>query len=316
MPIDSLAGRTSPERQSQHCSRAGNAAVGESVFEERKAAVALTLVPTPLGNLRDITLRALDVLRSCDLVAAEDTRVARRLLSAHGIAGKALMSYREQNAAAVTAAILERARRESVALLCDAGMPGVSDPGRELVVAARAAGVAVTVLPGAVAYICAAVLSGFDLEGLTFRGFLPRTSRARTDALAASLQGDGPTAWYESPHRIVHTLEALDGIDPAALAFVGRELTKLHEQQILGTPRQALHALERPVRGEIVLVLAPREAPREAVDALDVDATIDALLDAGTPPSAVAKAVAAQTHATRSAAYARVLERRRRREIR
>src|SRR5579871_2965168 len=127
--------------------------------EDNLAALPLIFVPTPLGNLGDITLRALDTLRACDLVVAEDTRVARRLLAAYEIAGKTLWSYREQNAAGATPQILERARSGRVAVVTDAGTPGISDPGRELIVAARDAGIAVEVLPGAVAFVTAAVLS-------------------------------------------------------------------------------------------------------------------------------------------------------------
>ncbi|MBD5605857.1 MAG: 16S rRNA (cytidine(1402)-2'-O)-methyltransferase, partial [Candidatus Eremiobacteraeota bacterium] len=114
----------------------------------RASGAADLFVPTPLGNLRDITLRALDVLRACDLIVAEDTRVARRLLSALDLPQKPIWSYREQNAAGATEPILERARTETIAVVTDAGMPGISDPGRELVAAARAAAIAVDVLPG------------------------------------------------------------------------------------------------------------------------------------------------------------------------
>ncbi|MBV9645902.1 MAG: 16S rRNA (cytidine(1402)-2'-O)-methyltransferase [Candidatus Eremiobacteraeota bacterium] len=276
--------------------------------------MGLVLVPTPLGNLQDITLRALEVLRSCALIAAEDTRVARRLLSAYGITGKTLVSYREQNAAEATAALLARAQTEVVALLSDAGMPGVSDPGCALVSAARAAGVAVTVLPGPVAYICAAVLSGFNLSGLIFGGFLPRSARARRDALRAALQREGPTAWYESPHRTIESLEALEAIDADASVFLARELTKLYEQQVLGTPREAIAALETPVRGEIVIVVAPRARDPNAEKAsFDVDAEIDALLAAGTPPAAIAKKIASRMRMSRPEAYTRVVARRTRR---
>jgi 16S rRNA (cytidine1402-2'-O)-methyltransferase len=271
----------------------------------------LVFVPTPLGNLGDITLRALDVLRRCDLIVAEDTRVAQRLLNALDLPRKPLLSYREQNAAAATPAILARALGGLVAVVTDAGMPGVSDPGRELIVAARDAAIAVEVLPGPVAFVCAAVLSGFELAGLTFAGFVPRAAGARRTALAAALRASGPTAWYESPHRIVATLEALAEIAPDARAFVARELTKLHEQQILGTPADVLRALERPVRGEVVLVVAPMATARESAPQDDVDARIDALIDAGMPAAAVAKAVAAETGAARAAAYERVVARKR-----
>ena len=271
-------------------------------------------MPTPLGNLRDITTRALDALRDCDVVVAEDTRVARRLLSAYGIAGKPLLSYREQNAAAATAEILRRAATGLVAVVTDAGTPGVSDPGRELIVAARAAGVPVEVLPGPVAFVCAAVLSGFDLTGLEFGGFVPRAADQRDAALRRALARAGATAWYESPQRVVATLEAIALLAPAARVFVARELTKAFEQQILATPAAALAALERPVRGEIVLVLEPPPqvpAARESAAAGALDAAIDALLDLGLSVADVAKALASSAAGGRSEAYARAAERKR-----
>lgn len=267
-------------------------------------------MPTPLGNLRDLTLRALDTLRDCDLVAAEDTRVARRLLSALGIAGKPLVSYREQNAAAATAAILERARTGSVAVVTDAGMPGISDPGRDLIVAARAAGVAVEVLPGPVAFVCAAVLSGFDLNGLVFAGFVPRAADARAAALRSALAREAPTAWYESPHRIVATLEELERMAADARVFIGRELTKAFEQQILGIPSAALAALARPVRGEVVLVVEPPARAAPANPDTRIDGAIDALLDLGMSVAETAKALAGHAGG-RDAAYVRASARKR-----
>jgi 16S rRNA (cytidine1402-2'-O)-methyltransferase len=277
--------------------------------------LGLTFVPTPLGNLRDITLRALDVLRACDVVVAEDTRVARRLLSAHGIRGKRLVSYREQNAADATPAILESAATGSVALVTDAGMPGISDPGRELIAAARQKGIGVEVLPGPVAFVCAAVLSGFELNGLVFAGFLPRVAGARHAALRAAVAHEGPTAWYESPNRLVATLEELERIAPDARVFVARELTKAFEQQILGTPGEALAALSRPVRGEVVLVVEPPPSPPavsslEEVDAQTDDA-IDALLGLGMSAAQAAKALAAHGAGGRDAVYKRVVRRKR-----
>jgi len=147
----------------------------------------LVVVPTPLGNLGDITLRALDTLRSCELIAAEDTRTARKLLALLGLAPKPTWSYREQNAAAVTSGILERARTSLVAVVSDAGMPGISDPGSALVAAAREAGIPVDVLPGACAFVTAAVLSGFPLTHLSFEGFVPRAKGERERALRAAL---------------------------------------------------------------------------------------------------------------------------------
>ncbi len=271
-------------------------------------------MPTPLGNLRDITQRALDALRECDLLVAEDTRVARRLLAAYGIAGKPLWSYREQNAPGATAPILERAQAERVVVVSDAGMPGISDPGRELLNAAREAGVVVEVLPGPVAFITAAVLSGFPTNGLSFEGFVPRAAGQRERAFAAALARGVTSAWYEAPNRLIATLEALHDIAPGLRVFVARELTKFHEQQILGTPEEALAALERPVRGEIVLLLAPHDvsaAQGAPNSGLDLNADIEAALDAGLAVATAAKTLARRHALARDDVYATIVERKR-----
>ena len=276
----------------------------------------LFLVPTPIGNLRDITLRALDVLQACDSIVAEDTRVAARLLSAYGIAGKPVRGYREQNAAEVTRAILERAREHSVAVLSDAGTPGISDPGRELVAAARAAGIAVEVLPGAAAFVCGAVLSGFPLERFSFGGFVPRARGERERVLRAALLGGSTTVWYEAPHRILATLATLAALAPDAEVFVGRELTKLHEEQLSGTPGAVAAALPQPVRGELVLALAPYRSTQTAVSDEQLDAAIDAALAAGSAPATIAKALSGESTHSRQALYARVIGRKIAREAR
>ncbi|HEX3468006.1 MAG TPA: 16S rRNA (cytidine(1402)-2'-O)-methyltransferase [Candidatus Elarobacter sp.] len=272
--------------------------------------MGLVFVPTPLGNLRDVTLRSVDVLREASLVVAEDSRVARRLLSALDVTGKEIWTYHEHNARATTAAILERARAETVAVVTDAGTPGISDPGAELVAAARAAGVAVEVLPGATAFVCAAVLSGFDLRRFAFAGFPPRGSAARREAFRGSL-GE-TTVWYEAPHRARAALADLAAVAPGRRVFLVRELSKLHEQQVLGTAAEVAAALDDPVRGELALVVegAPAERPVEAPSAADLDAAIDALVAEGLTTSAIAKRLADAGHGARRHLYARVGERR------
>ncbi|MBV8245430.1 MAG: 16S rRNA (cytidine(1402)-2'-O)-methyltransferase, partial [Candidatus Eremiobacteraeota bacterium] len=234
----------------------------------------LLFVPTPLGNLRDVTLRALDTLKAADLIVAEDTRVARKLLTALAIGTKELRSYREQNARVATAAILERAAAGTVAVVTDAGTPGVSDPGVELVAAARRAGIPVEVLPGPSAVVPAAVLSGFPLDRFTFAGFVPRAQTARKRALAAALESGTTTIWYESPHRVRATLRSLDELAPDRPVFVLREYTKRFEQQVLAPPAEAARALPDPVRGEIVLVTPPGSAPQRAPSRATIDAQI------------------------------------------
>lgn len=275
------------------------------------AAMPLVFVPTPLGNLRDVTLRALDVLAGAELIVAEDTRVARKLLHALGLQGRELWSYREQNADAVTPGILERARDGLVAVTTDAGTPGISDPGSELVAAAREAGVSVDVLPGPCAAIGVAVLSGFPLRRWIFEGFPPRTRRARRQAFERALASDATTIWYESPQRIHGALADLAAVAPETRVFLVREYTKLHEQQLLGTPSEVAAALQEPTRGEVAFaVAAPARgsfdaAPDDKPSARN-DATrqIDLLLACGKRPSDIAKELAQRGLGERRDLYA------------
>ena len=275
----------------------------------------LTFVPTPLGNLRDVTLRALDELRDCDLIVAEDTRVARRLLSALDLPGKPLLSYREQNADEATATIVARAAIERVVVVTDAGMPGISDPGSALIRAARAAGIAIDVLPGPCAFVTAVVLSGFAYDAMTFAGFVPRRVGERSETLGRALAWPGVTAFYESPQRIVATLETIEALRPNATLFLARELTKKFEQQIAGSPAALLAALERPVRGEIVLVIAGSAAPQAAAaaspigDVTTLGGEIDAALAGGASPAQAAKALARRGLGERAELYRRIVAR-------
>ena len=273
--------------------------------------MALVFVPTPLGNLRDITLRALDALRECDLLVAEDSRVARKLLSALDLPGKEIWSYHEHNARGATQNILARAQTQRVAVVTDAGMPGISDPGSELVAAARESGIHVEVLPGPSALTGAAVLSGFDLRRFVFEGFFPRTAAARRDALRRSFASALTSVWYESPQRILATLGEIAAEDPQRRVFVLREYTKLHEQQIGGTAAQAAAQLAQPVRGEIVLVIEGMPETVQPADSAEVDAAIDALLPGGASVSAIAKALADRGFGERRHLYARISARKR-----
>ncbi|HVA29493.1 MAG TPA: 16S rRNA (cytidine(1402)-2'-O)-methyltransferase [Candidatus Baltobacteraceae bacterium] len=272
----------------------------------------LSLVPTPLGNLGDITLRSIEALKSADLIVAEDTRVARRLLNALGIGPKELWSYREQNAATVTAGILDRAQGANVVLVSDAGMPGISDPGSDLVAAARAAGIAVDVLPGPSAALGVAVLSGFSLRRFAFEGFLPRTRGARQHALRDALRNGITTLWFESPARIVATLEDLAAVAADAQVFLVREYTKRFEQQLVGTPTEIVARLEQPVRGEIAFAVAPYALPETSSVPGDPDAAIDAFLDQGRSVRDIAKALADSGLGERRDLYARVSRRKHR----
>jgi 16S rRNA (cytidine1402-2'-O)-methyltransferase len=269
----------------------------------------LVFVPTPLGNLRDVTLRALDTLREATLIVAEDTRVARKLLHALGIDVPEIWSYREQNAAAVTQGILERARTQLVAVTSDAGMPGISDPGTDLVAAAREAGIAVEVLPGPSAAFGVAVLSGFPLDRWAFEGFPQRSRGPRRRQFETALARATTTLWYESPQRIRSTLEDLAAVAPDARVFLVREYTKLHEQQLAGTPAAVSAALAEPVRGEIAFAIAP--AAIETALGNVTDDEIDALLRAGRRVGDVAKELAKQGRGDRNELYTRAGARKR-----
>jgi 16S rRNA (cytidine1402-2'-O)-methyltransferase len=275
----------------------------------------LVFVPTPLGNLRDVTLRSLDVLRDAELVVAEDTRVARKLLHALGLPGREIWSYREQNAAGATAAIVERARDALVAVTTDAGMPGISDPGSELIAAARAEGIVIEVLPGGSAATGVAVLSGFPLHRFTFEGFPPRTGPARRERFRRSLQPDTTTIWYESPQRIRAALADLAAVAPKARVFLVREYTKLHEEQLTGTPQDVMARLTDPVRGEVAFAIGPHEAQTAAAPAREATSdAIDALLKDGHRVGEVAKLLAARGFGDRQQLYARATARKARRK--
>jgi 16S rRNA (cytidine1402-2'-O)-methyltransferase len=277
-------------------------------------AMPLVFVPTPLGNLRDVTLRALDALRDATLIVAEDTRVARKLLHALGLQGREIWSYREQNAQRATPAIVERARSELVAVTCDAGMPGISDPGSDLIAGARAAGVAVEVLPGPSAVTGVALLSGFALRRFVFEGFPPRTTAARRERFRAALHAGATTIWYESPRRLRAALADLAAVAPNACIFVVREYTKLHEERWWGTPAAVLARLPDSIRGEIAFAIAPHGAEEAEPPGEVTSAAIDALLDGGQRVAEVAKLLATRGFGDRRELYARAAARKARRK--
>jgi 16S rRNA (cytidine1402-2'-O)-methyltransferase len=220
----------------------------------------LYLVATPIGNLEDITLRALRTLRECDVVAAEDTRRTGQLLRHFDIT-KPLLSYFKFNEAKRSEEIIERlARGEKVALVTDAGSPGISDPGERVVQAALTAGHRVEAVPGACALIAALTASGLATDEFHFIGFLPHKSGQRRNRLEALKSASGTLALYESPHRIEKLLEELADIMPDRQVVLARELTKKFEEFLRGTPAQLQSlAKARSLKGEfVVLVECPR----------------------------------------------------------
>ena len=220
------------------------------------------LVATPIGNLEDITLRALRILKECDLIACEDTRHTRKLLNHFGI-DKPLVSYHEHNEAGRAAELVGRAAAgEAVAIVSDAGMPGISDPGYRVVREAIGAGVDVVPLPGAVAVEAALAASGLPTDAFRFGGFLPPKTVKRRKALEALAGEDATLIFYEAPHRILETLEDVHAALGDRPVVVARELTKLHEEFLRGTAKEVLAALRaRPkVQGEITLLIGKGEA--------------------------------------------------------
>jgi len=215
----------------------------------------LAICATPIGNLEDVTLRVLDELRHADLVLCEDTRRTRILLERHGIRAR-LLSYHRHNEAARAAEIVDRLRNgERVALVSDAGLPGVNDPGARLVAAAAAAGLGVTVLPGASAVETALVASGVGAARYQFVGYLPRrTAELRT--LAAELRGwPGAVVAFEAPRRLPSSLRVLAEELPERSAAVCRELTKLFEEVVRGPLTALAEHFQEPPKGEITIVL-------------------------------------------------------------
>jgi 16S rRNA (cytidine1402-2'-O)-methyltransferase len=213
--------------------------------------MALVVVPTPIGNLEDITLRALRCLREADLVACEDTRRTGRLLAHHGIKNR-LVAYHEHNEERLASELAERARTERIALVSDAGTPLVSDPGYRLISACIGAGVEVEVLPGPSAPITALVASGLPADAVVFFGFLPRKGKERTELLSRIAEERSTFVLFESPHRLAKTLQALPAETPVAVC---RELTKLHEEVFRGTAAEAAQHFSGGTKGEIVLVI-------------------------------------------------------------
>lgn len=274
---------------------------------------ALVVVATPIGNLGDVTLRAIDALRSADRIVAEDTRRTRGLLSHLGIAGKPLDAVEAHATERDVARVIERLRAgETVALVTDAGMPSVSDPGTALVRAAIDAGISVTVVPGPSAVTAAVAISGLVTGGFRFFGFLPRSGSARREALARVRSTPEAVVLFEAPNRTAATLVELAELCPDRAAAIARELSKLHEEVVRGAVAE-LAKLDREWLGEVTIVLGPDERAEEepAIDEAQLDARIERELAAGATPRDAADRVAAWSGRPRREVYARVLARKR-----
>jgi len=271
----------------------------------------LYIVAVPIGNLGDITIRAIDVLRSAAIIACEDTRVTGKLLKAHAIDTR-MQRYDDHASDQTRGRLIERAAVEAVALVSDAGTPLVSDPGYRLVKEAREAGIAVTTLPGPCAAIAGLTLAGLPNDRFLFGGFLPVKDKARADILTELGAVQATVIFYETGPRLVRSLDAIANLWPGRVCAVARELTKLHEECRTGEAAQlARHYNEHPPKGEIVLLVGPPDASQSA-ELSEADA--DDLLRAALQEMSVSKAagkVAKTTGLDRQNLYSRAVELRR-----
>lgn len=273
----------------------------------------LFIVATPIGNLGDITLRAIETLRQCDRVAAEDTRRSRALLQHLGISGKPVDSLHAHSSARdVDALVSHLEAGENVAFVTDAGTPAVSDPGSALVRAALERGVRVVPIPGPSAVLAALVGSGLVSDvGFRFMGFLPREGPPRREALLCIADTPEPVVVFEAKGRVQRSLRDLADATPDREACVARELTKVHEEFVRGSLRE-LAELEREWIGEVAIVLG-RHEPQDRLAATtddDLDARIDQELAAGARAKEIAERLSAWSGRSKRDVYQRVLDRR------
>lgn len=217
----------------------------------------LYIVPTPIGNLKDVSLRVLEILQEVDRIACEDTRVTAKLLNRYEIK-KPLLSYREHNEMEVSEEILRLVEAgETIALVSDAGMPGISDPGEVIIKKAVERGITFNVLPGPSALMNALVASGLSTRRFTYLGFLDKTRKKKREELEEFVEREETLLLYEAPHRILDTLEAVREVFGERQICLSRELTKLYEEHLRGTVSEVLHHYEEKTpKGEFVLVIA------------------------------------------------------------
>jgi 16S rRNA (cytidine1402-2'-O)-methyltransferase len=267
----------------------------------------LVVCATPIGNLGDVTLRVLDALRDADVIEAEDTRVTRKLLARYDI-HTPLEPYHAKNLEARTPAVVERVRGgAAVALVSDAGTPGVSDPGAALVAACLDAGLSVEVLPGASAIVTALVASGLPTHAFYFGGFLPRKAGERRRALESLRRLEATLVFYESPRRTAATLASVAEVMPGRDAVVARELTKVFEEVARGRVENLAADFEqRELKGEVVVLVGPpgRDEAQDEPEPAEIRRLVAERVAAGMSRKDAVRAVAAETGMGRNAVYA------------
>jgi 16S rRNA (cytidine1402-2'-O)-methyltransferase len=282
--------------------------IAASAFEAPRPAPGLYLVATPIGNLADVTLRALATLAGVDYVLCEDTRVTAKLFDRYRIS-TTLKPYHDHNAAKVRPGILDDlSKGAAIALVSDAGTPLISDPGWKLVRDARSAGINVTVVPGASAALAAMTMSGLPTDRFMFCGFLPPKSAARRAALQRLVAIPATLVFYESAPRIAATLADVAAVLGERSTVIAREITKLHEEVLSGTPGElaAAIAARGRLKGELTLLVAPPDDGARLDDPAEIDAALRAEL-AGTPASQAAAAVARRYGLPRQEVYRRAI---------
>jgi 16S rRNA (cytidine1402-2'-O)-methyltransferase len=268
----------------------------------------LFVVATPIGNLEDITLRALKVLKSADIIACEDTRRTLKLLNFYGIPVKKLISYHEHNEKERADYLIKELKKgKSVALVSDAGTPCISDPGYRLVKAAREEGIEVVPIPGASAFLTALSASGFPTDRFFFGGFLPRKEGPLKETLKEFLVKPFTCVFYESPHRIERTLKAISELFTDAEIGIYREITKLNEEFLKGKAGELLEKLksEDKLRGEFVLIFPPQKEKREEVN---LDSLIRELHRKGLSVKDISREASKLTGLPKRVVYKRALE--------
>ncbi len=303
----------SPEGRQKRGENKGHASKGKpqhlgDLKERASLAPGLYIVATPIGNARDITLRALDVLRGADMIAAEDTRVTAKLMAIHGLR-KPLIPYNDHNAARERPRLLERLRGGGrIALVSDAGTPLVNDPGFKLVRAAIEEGLPVNVLPGASAVLTGLVLSGLPSDRFLFAGFLPAKGGERRTALEALKTVPATLIFFESGPRLAESLKDMAAILGVRSAAVAREMTKLHEEVKRGslTALAEAYAGQTPPKGEVTVLVSAAESGE--ADLAEVDQALETACQF-MPLKPAAQMIADLTGLSRNLVYARGLER-------
>lgn len=269
----------------------------------------LYIVATPIGNLEDITFRAVKVLREADLIACEDTRQTRKLLDRYGIA-RPLTSYHEHNELSRSQELLgELQAGKNIALVTDAGTPLISDPGYRLVAGARKLGIPVSPIPGPGAFLAALSASGLPTDSFAFLGFLPSKKGQRRKELEDWKKLPATLVFYEAPHRIAETLQDIAEVLGAREVVLARELTKVHEEFLRGTPAEILEALNKrqPLKGEITLMVGKGQTAELGEQPLET--AVQQLIEAGVPRMEALKTVARRRGLSKREVYRQLNER-------